>query len=123
MFLCVFWFRVLYITSFSIQISLQFTPIQYNPIKYNGQSLSLSLDYCVGVGVRLSYIRFIIMESEMMTIIFRKNEKNTHRILSSNLRPLPYQANALTTVLPMHICLITYANYSKRYISIHYQFS
>ena len=74
MFLCVFWFRVLYITSFSIQISLQFTPIQYNPIKYNGQSQSLSLDYCVGVGVRLSYIRFIIMESEMMTIIFRKKE-------------------------------------------------
>ena len=31
-----------------IQNSLQFTPIQYNPIKYNGQSLSLSLNSCVG---------------------------------------------------------------------------
>ena len=44
-----------------IQNSLQFTPIQYNPIKYNGQSLSFSLNGCVGAAafrVRATGVRW-----------------------------------------------------------------
>ena len=72
-----------------IQKSLQFIPIQYNPIKYNGQSLSIAVSVLLPSEFELlSSARFIIMESQMMTT----KKKKTRRILT--------EFEPMTSVIP-----------------------